>query len=627
MARSLQPQNRLALTISFALIVAALYFAREVFIPIALAAFVAFLLAPIVTQLERVKVPRMVAVVITVGLATVSVGAIGWFVQQQAVEVASNLHDYKANIARKLSAIRPSRESAIGRAGAAIEELGREFTKPVAEGSGSGAATTEPLAEPIGVRVIAEPTPPIAYARDILGPVLAPLATAAMVVVFTIFMLLRREDLRNRLIRLIGEREMHITTPAFDDAAHRLSRYLLTQSIVNAGVGFVIAVGLFFLGVPNAPLWGVIIAILRFVPYVGTWIGAAFPIVVSFAISDGWQQPLIVAGLVIGVEVLGGSFVEPMLVGSGTGLSPLAVLTSAVFWAWLWGPVGLILSTPITVCLAVLGRHVRRLSFLNVLLGDEPVLTPEARFYQRLLAGDQEESARIVHEFAKGKESVEVYDCLLIPALRLAEVDRHGGEMDEAQELTVRDTLNAIIEDYGLQSQDPAPVDRGGLEQMPVLCVPARDSADELSAKMLEKILTGSGIRAEALSSRHSTREMVEQISKLPPSVLCICALPPSALLHTRALWQQLKQRCPEHRIVIGLWDDRLEMASVQERIGRIPAESIATKLKQAAEIVLTLHGGVKAATGSDLKRLAEGADDAAESNDRPSRRREATPT
>jgi len=627
MARSLQPQNRLALIISFALIVAALYFAREVFIPIALAAFVAFLLAPIVTQLERVKVPRLVAVVITVGLATVSVGAIGWFVQQQAVEVASNLHDYKANIAKKLSAIRPSRESALGRAGTALEELGREFTKPVAEGAGSGVATTAPLAEPIGVRVIAEPTPPIAYARDILGPVLAPLATAAMVVVFTIFMLLRREDLRNRLIRLIGEREMHITTPAFDDAAHRLSRYLLTQSIVNAGVGFVIAVGLFFLGVPNAPLWGVIIAILRFVPYVGTWIGAAFPIVVSFAISDGWQQPLIVAGLVIGVEVLGGSFIEPMLVGSGTGLSPLAVLTSAVFWAWLWGPVGLILSTPITVCLAVLGRHVRRLSFLNVLLGDEPVLTAEARFYQRLLAGDQEEAARIVDEFAKGKESIEVYDALLIPSLRLAEVDRHRGELDEGQEHAVRETLIAIIEDFGSRLHDPAPAVAGATEQSPVLCVPARDSADELSARMLEKILAGLGLRAEALSSRHSTREMVEQISKMPPTILCICALPPSAMLHTRVLWQQLQQRCPEHRIVIGLWDDKLDTASVHERIGRIPAGSIATKLSQAAEIVLQLRGGSKAVAVSGLEQLAEGADDAAEQGLPPARHRQATPT
>ena len=586
MARTQQPQRRLPLFVTCLLLAVALYVAREVLIPIALAVFVSFLLAPIVRLLERMRVLGLLAVVCTVGVATVTVGAMGWFVQQQAVEVASNLHDYKANIARKLSVLRWSRESAIGRAGAAIEELGKEIVKPVEEAAAVGGELPEKNAEPIGVRVVEEPTAPIAYARDILGPVLARLATAAMVVVFAIFMLLRREDLRNRILRLIGEREMHIATPAFDDAAQRLSGYLLTQSIVNTGVGFVIAVGLFFLGVPNAALWGFIIAILRFVPYVGTWIGAAFPIVVSFAISDGWQQPLLVAGLVVGVEVLGGSFVEPMLVGSGTGLSPLAVLTSAVFWAWLWGPVGLVLSTPIAVCLAVLGRHVRSLSFLNVLLGDEPVLTPEARFYQRLLAGDQEESTRIVDEFAKGKGPGDVYDSLLIPALRLAEVDRHRGELDEAQEQAVRETLNAIIEDFGSRSQDQIPAGRMGSDQPPVLCVPARDPADELSARMLEKYLLGLGIRAEALSSR-SPRELVEHLAKLPPSVVCLCAVPPSALLHTRVLWQQLRLRCPEHLIVIGIWDDTLDMAKIQERIGRIPPASIATRLKQTGEIVL----------------------------------------
>ncbi|MBX3378803.1 MAG: AI-2E family transporter [Phycisphaeraceae bacterium] len=585
MARAQHPANRLPLVISGFLIAAVLYFAREVLVPIALAVFVAFVLAPIVRQLERLRVPRVLAVALTVGTATVGIGVLGWLVEQQAVEVATNLHDYRANIVNKLAILRPSKHSALGKAGTAIQELGKEIAKPVTESPTATGLPAESSLEPIGVRVVEDPTPPITYARDILGPVLSRLATVVMVVVFAIFMLLRREDLRNRLIRLIGEREMHITTPAFDDAAQRLSRYLLAQSILNAGVGGVVGVGLFLLGVPNAPLWGFLIAILRFVPYVGTWIGAAFPILISIAIFDGWRQPLLVAGLVIGVEIVGGSFVEPMLVGSGTGLSPLAVLTSAIFWAWLWGPFGLILSTPITVCLSVLGKHVPRLSFLNVLLGDEPVLTPETRFYQRLLAGDQEESTRIVEEFAKGKSSVEVYGLLLIPALRLAEFDRHRGELDETQEQAVRETLTAIIDDIG--SQNPDRDASEAFERVPVVCVPARDAADELSARMLEKLLIEQGIRAETHSSRHSPRELLEQLAKLPPSVLCICALPPNALLHTRVLWQQLRLRCPEHRIVIGLWDDKIDMASVRERLGRIPSESIATTMKQATEIIL----------------------------------------
>ena len=250
----------------------------------------------------------------------------------------------------------------------------------------------------------------------------------------------------------------------------------------------------------------------------------------------------------------------------------------------------MILSTPIAVCLAVLGRHVRSLAFLNVLLGDEPVLTPEAHFYQRLLAGDQEESTRIVEEFAKGKESIEVYDSLLIPALRLAEIDRHRGDLDEQQEQTVRDILSAIIDDLG--AQNDVPLIAGSEAEEPVVCVPARDMADELSARMLEKALLSRGVKAEALSSRHSARETVEQLTKRPASVICICALPPSALLHTRVMWQQLRALSPKHRIVIGLWDDTPELENVREQLGRIPKEAIATTTKRAIESILALRGG-----------------------------------
>lgn len=584
MARTNQRQNRLPLLFSCVLIAAVLYFAREVLVPIALAVFVAFVLAPIVRMLERWRLPRVVAVALTVGVATVSLGALGWLVEQQAVEVASNLHDYKANVIRKLSVLRPSKQSAISKAGSAIEELGKEIAKPAEGGTEGPPPPPAAVSPPMTVRIVEEATPPITYLRDMLGPVLARIATGLMVIVFAIFMLLRREDLRNRLIRLIGEREMHLTTPAFDDAARRLSRYLLTQSVVNAGVGVVVAVGLFLIGMPNAALWGFIIAILRFVPYVGTWIGAAFPILLSIAVTDGWREPLLVAGIVIGAEVIGGSFVEPMLVGSGTGLSPLAVLTSAVFFAWLWGPIGLVLSTPIAVVLSVVGRHVRSLAFLNILLGDEPVLTPEARFYQRLLAGDQEESARILEEFAKGKEPVEVYDRLLIPALGLAETDRHRGELDEQQEQAVRDTLDAIIQDLGAASECSGQMEGAPGEAMPIVCVPARDYADELSAKILERALHERGLRAETLSSNQSTREMVEELSIRAPSVLCICALPPSALLHTRVLWQQLKVRCPEHRVVVGLWDEKLDLEQVRARLGLVADESIATSVGQASD-------------------------------------------
>lgn len=593
-----QRGSRLPLAAVLVAIAAVLYLAREVLVPIALAVFVSFVLAPIVRMLERWKLPRAVAVVLTVSFATVSLGIVGWFVEQQAVEVAGNLQEYKSNVARKLRALRATGPDAITKAGSAIEELGKEIAKPGTHTEGETLPARAP-AEPVTVKLLQEPTPPITYLRDMLGPMLARLATALMVVVFAIFMLLRREDLRDRLIRLVGEREMHITTPALDDAAQRLSRYLLTQSMVNAGVGLAVGVGLFFIGLPSAALWGFNIAILRFVPYVGTWIGAAFPILLSVAISDGWREPLMVAGLVIGAEVIGGSFVEPLLVGSGTGLSPLAVLTSAVFWAWLWGPIGLVLSTPIAVCLSVAGRHVRSLAFLNVILGDEPVLTPEARFYQRLLAGDQEESARIVEEFARGKELVQVYDQLLIPALKLAEIDRHRGELDESQESGVRDILTAIVEDLGAGAGAPedAPVE--------ILCLPARDSADELSARMLERALGKRGLRADWFTTTLSPRDLVQRLAERPAAIVCVCAVPPNALLHTRVLAQQIQLRGPQHAIVVGLIDDTLEAEGVRTKLG--DGVDVAFTLEQTVERVaeLAASGQKRSANGQLSRRKA----------------------
>lgn len=582
--------HRLSLVVGCVAVVLALYFGREVLVPIALAVFVAFVLAPFVRMLERAHLPRVVAVAVTIGIATVSVGAFGWLIEQQAIEVAGNLHDYRENIAKKLAAIRPSRHSPLAKAGTAIEELGKEIAKPAPDST----TPVSPQApqNPLEVRVIQDPTPPVTYARDFLGPALARLATAAMVIVFAIFMLQRREDLRNRLIRLIGEREIHLTTPAIDDVAQRLSRYLLAQSIVNASVGVVVGVGLYFLGMQNAPLWGFTIAVLRFVPYIGTWIGAAFPIAISLAVSEGWREPLMVAGLVIAAEALGGSFAEPLIVGSGTGLSPLAVLASAVFWAWLWGPIGLILSTPIAVCLSVLGKHVPRLSFLNILLGDEPVLQPETRFYQRLLAGDQEEASRIVEEFAKEKEPAEVCDLLVIPALRLAEIDRHRGELDERQVQAVRDVLGAIIDDLGAESMSAAEAAQEATsENPPVYCVPVHDPADELSARMLALLLNERGIAAESLSLDGSIRTRVADIASMPPAMLCLCAVPPGALLHTKVFWQQIHRRAPRHKAVVGLWDDEADRSNVRDRLGPASDDAIATTMRSAIAMIAKRTG------------------------------------
>ncbi|MBC8090331.1 MAG: AI-2E family transporter, partial [Phycisphaerae bacterium] len=343
--------------------VAALYFGREVLVPVALAVMVTFLLAPAVRRLERLRFPRVAAVTIAVSCATLFVGGVGWIVERQVVELADKLPEYKTNILDKVKGLRPSVSGVLGRTGKLFTEMGHELTKPVTT-PGDPPEVAETAPPPTPVKVIAEPTPPLTYLKDLLGPVLSRLAMALVVIVFATFMLVYREDLRSRLITLIGEREIHVTTPALDDAAQRVSRYLVMQSMSNAAAGLVIGVGMFLLGIPNAPLWGLVIALLRFVPYVGVWIAAALPLTLSLALSPGWTQPLSTLALIVAVEIALGNFIEPLLFSSGTGLSPLAVLAAAVFWAWLWGPVGLLLSTPLTVCLAVLGRHVPKLRYL-----------------------------------------------------------------------------------------------------------------------------------------------------------------------------------------------------------------------------------------------------------------------
>ena len=284
--------------------------------------------------------------------------------------------------------------------------------------------------------------------RDLAAPILAPLGRAGIVVIFTVFMLFKREDLRNRLLRLAGLGQLNRMTQALDDAAQRVSRYLLMQFLVNAGFGVLFGFGVYLIGVPYPALWGAVAGILRIVPYVGTLVAALLPLALSLAVFDGWLRPLLVFLLVMGLELIIGNFVEPWLYGAHVGISSLALLVTAVFWTVLWGPAGLILSTPLTVCVVVLGRYVPQLSFLQILLGDEPALAAEAQIYQRLLAMDQLEARAIVDQFLKGRPLVELYDSVLIPALSMAEQDRHKGAIDAAREEFLFLSMNEMIAEF-----------------------------------------------------------------------------------------------------------------------------------------------------------------------------------
>lgn len=380
---------------------------------------------------------------------------------------------------------------------------------------------------------------------------------------------------------------MHRSTPALDDAAQRVSQYLLLQTTVNGAVGLTIGLGLLLLGVPGAMLWGFLTMMLRFVPYIGTWIAGAFPVVLSLAVSPDWKQPLLTLGLVSAVELVVGQVIEPLLFSSKTGLSSIAILASALFWTWLWGPVGLLLATPLTVCVAVLGRHIPRLGFLEVLLADQVELPAESRLYQRLLAGDQEEAARIVRSFSDGKPLVEVYDSLVLPAMRLAEGDRHRNELDAGQAELVLAGLLTIVEDNHERGSGTIVGGEAGASVRPhTVCIPARDAMDAASARMLAQILNRAGVEARALSSDYMTGEVLEYIATELPRVVCVCAVPPDASVHARVLCKRIRAAYPDIPLVVGLWNDKSEAGEAASQLGEIGTQYISTTLAQAAATI-----------------------------------------
>jgi predicted PurR-regulated permease PerM len=552
-------------------VIATLYFARVVLVPFALAMLFSFLLSPLVRGLERARLPRAISVLLVVVVSMAVVGSIGVAVTNQLVDVTNQLPNYKANIKKKVESVRGSNRAAFVRATEAVNELSREVvetpsaTVPTAHQHKPFGASEPADNRPVEVQVVQAPNGPWEFLYGWLGTV----GVAGIVMVFTVFMLLRREDLRNRFIRLVGHSHLNVMTQALDDASHRISKYLLLQFLVNASYGLVVGLGLHFIGLPNALLWGVIAAVLRFLPYVGPPVGALFPTVLSLAVFDGWARSLMIIGLFLVIEIIVANFLEPMLYGAQTGISSLAILVAAVFWTLVWGPVGLVLSTPLTVCLVVLGRYVPQLKFLHILLGDEPVLTPEAQFYQRLLAADHREARQVLEDHLEGKSLLELYDSVVIPALGLAERDRHQNDLDEAVERFICQSTRELIEELhencaevrempvveaeGHDSENAA-TQSVNAPRTKVVCVPVRDEADEIVGTMLAQLLERNGHETQCISLG-TTVEMLEQIVNENPDVVFLSALPPFALTYARTLYKKVRARLPDVRIVIGVWN------------------------------------------------------------------------
>jgi predicted PurR-regulated permease PerM len=575
--------------------IAALYFARQVLIPLAFALTLTFLLAPVVALLQRTHTGRAVSVLTTVLASLAVAGVIGWIIANQLVDVANQLPLYRQNIRAKIQAFHLPATGQLGRAAESVKEVGRELTNPgavppaqLSVAAGRNQKQAPAPAAPLPVQLVQPPTTEWTELRDLVKPLLAPLGQAGIVVIFTVFMLLEREDLRNRLLRLAGLSQLNVMTQALDDAADRVSRYILMQFLVNAGFGALFGFGLYLIGVPYPVLWGALAAILRIIPYVGTMVAATLPIALSLAVFDGWLRPLLVFLLVTVLELILANFVEPWLYGAQVGISSLALLVTTVFWTVLWGPAGLILSTPLTVCVVVLGRYVPRLSFLHILLGDEPALKTEAQLYQRLLAMDPLEAHTIVEQFAKGKPLVELYDSVLIPALSMAEQDRHQGTIDASREEFLFLSINEMIAEFS--EYPPLATDPPVHSNARILCVPAHDRADELTAAMLAQLLEQRGYATLAFSiGGPSPHEWIALIEPGADDVVCISALPPYAFAPARTMCKQIRERFPKLKVVVCIWGFGGDVQKAKVRFERTQPDRLSSSLAEALEHVQEL--------------------------------------
>jgi predicted PurR-regulated permease PerM len=558
---------------------AILYLARDVLIPLVLAILLSFLLTPAVALLERWRLGRVPATAAIVLLSFSIIGAVGWFAASQAVSLAANLPEYRENISAKIRALRGPSGGKLGQAAEAIRDLEEQ---------------ADPEPPPLAVKETA--ATPLASLMEWTAPFAKPLGMALAVIIFTILMLLNREDMRDRLIGLIGAGRINLTTQAFGEASRRVSRYLFMQLVVNAGFGIPFGIALYFIGIPNAMLWGLLVTLLRFIPYAGIWIAVAMPVTLAFAISDGWSLVAWTVGLFIAFELIFIYGIEPWLYGRSTGLSPIAIIAAVIFWTWLWGPVGLLLATPLTVCVAVMGRYIPEFGFLNVLLGVEPVLPPEGRLYQRLIALDDEEAIDVSEEYANEHGLLALHEAVVIPALGLAEQDRHRGVIDEARERFVFDTVRKIIEDVEDRKAMAAQAQRKTEEGAPKSAVPAapaargavalcivgaHDEADHLAGLAFARVLPPADFDPQVIDFPVLAGEIVDRVAESGAGIVCISAVPPQAAIQAGYLVKRLKSRLPEVKVLVVLWTSE-DIARARARLGEAGADKIVSSLPDA---------------------------------------------
>jgi predicted PurR-regulated permease PerM len=576
--------THLLAVITAVIVIAGLYLGKDLIIPFALALLLSFLLSSPVAWLERMRLGRPVSVVLVLMMTFVLAGALIWLGLQQLSGMTESFPHYRDHIVRKIQALRNPPGAGMARSIQTLNQVvdaltSRQTPADIREQTAvTNQGTRRQEVKPVPVEVIKPDTglfSSLGFVSELLIHYLGVLGAA---VILTLFMLLNRGHLRNRLFRLLGQGHLVLMTTAMDEAAQRVSRYLLTQTLVNISYGTLLGVGLWGIGVPYAPFWGVLAAFLRFVPYIGTILAGGGPLLLSLAAFDGWSRPLLTVALFIAIEAITAGAVEPWLYATRTGISSLAVLVSAAFWTLLWGPIGLILATPLTVCLAVLGRNMPHLAFLYVLLGDEPVLTPEVSYYQRLLAMDEDEAAELAETFLKEKTVLELYDEVLIPALRLAEQDRHDNRLEEHRVEFLQRSIRDLLDE--LADRATPTVTESSSSNEEILCIPVRDEADELVGMMAVQILQETGRKARCLSLG-AVADLLKSRSENSAELIILSALPPLAVIPARALCRHLRRSHPHAKMVLGIWTSAAPAEKIRERLGHQCSEIVVTSIQQ----------------------------------------------
>ena len=620
-----------------AIIVMVLYYGREIIIPIALAVLLSFVLAPLVRLVQRLRIPRSLAVVSVVVIAFAFIFAMGSLLATQLAQLAGDLPRYQSTISEKIQSFRETTagRGTLERASSMLKDLSKELDKPkeAANSLGTIAAPKAAAPRPVPVEVLQPDPGALESLQTLISPLLHPLATTGIIVIFVIFILLQREDLRNRLIRLAGSDDLQRTTAALDDAASRLSRLFLIQLLVNGSFGIVIGMGLWLIGVPSAILWGILAAVLRFVPYIGAVIAAAFPLALAVAVDPTWTMLLWTIALFVVVEPVVGHVLEPMVYGHSTGLSPVAVVASATFWTALWGPIGLVLATPLTVCLVVLGRHVERLEFLDVMFGDRPALSPPEIFYQRMLAGDPTEASAKAEEFLKERSLSSYYDEVALRGLQLAQVDAERGALAPDRLTKIRDAVQEFANNISEQDErlppkvgpttdveatsaiegvaEDAPYESlrvlrkedlptGWQGEHPVLCVAGRNPIDEAAAIMLAQLTGAHGLSARVEAAEALSTANIFRLETTGVAIVCLVYMDASSPAHMRYSVRRLRRKLPKATIILGCWMKDIDPAALESLREGAKADLAAATLGGALKLCIEATGVDSLGTGAE---------------------------